>query len=65
MAGELGLIPADEAACVADSYREYRRLQHGLRLNNQPSRVPHEQVAAMAEGVRQLWYQVFDDHLAA
>jgi len=61
MAGELGLIPADEAAAVADSYREYRRLQHGLRLNNQPSHVPHDQVAAMAAGVRQLWNGVFGD----
>jgi ATP-dependent RNA helicase RhlE len=50
MAGELGLIPADQAAAVADSYREYRRLQHGLRLNNQASRVPREQVAEMAQG---------------
>ena len=63
MAGELGLIPADQAAAVADSYREYRRLQHGLRLNNQASRVPREQVAGMAQGVRKLWNGVFGDSL--
>ena len=63
MAGELGLIPADQAAAVADSYREYRRLQHGLRLNNQASRVPREQVAEMAQGVRKLWNGVFGDSL--
>ena len=64
-AGELGLIPTDQAARVADSYREYRRLQHGLRLNNQPSRVPREQVADMARGVRELWNGVFGDRLEA
>lgn len=63
MAGELGLIPADQAAAVADSYREYRRLQHGLRLNNQASRAPREQVAEMAQGVRKLWNGVFGDSL--
>jgi glutamate-ammonia-ligase adenylyltransferase len=63
MAGELGLIPADQAAVAADSYREYRRLQHGLRLNNQASRVDPDLVADMAAGVRALWNQVFDDSL--
>ena len=63
MAGELGLIPADQAAQVADTYREYRRLQHGLRLNNQASRVDRKQVAESARGVRALWNRVFDDTL--
>jgi glutamate-ammonia-ligase adenylyltransferase len=63
MAGELGLIPADQAAQVADTYREYRRLQHGLRLNNQASRVDRKQVAENARGVRALWNRVFDDTL--
>ena len=31
-AGELGLVPAALAAQVADAYREYRRLQHKVRL---------------------------------
>ena len=63
MAGELGLIPAEQASAVADTYREYRRLQHGLRLNNQASRVERTQVAERAAGVRALWNQVFDDTL--
>ena len=63
MAGELGLIPVDQAAQVADTYREYRRLQHGLRLNNQASRVDRKQVAENARGVRALWNRVFDDTL--
>jgi len=63
MAGELGLIPADQATAVADTYREYRRLQHGLRLNNQASQVDPEQVSGMAAGVRRLWNCVFGDTL--
>ena len=64
MAGELGLIPVDLAAEVADTYREYRRLQHGLRLNNQVSRIDREQVSTRAAGVRVLWNLVFSDTLA-
>jgi glutamine synthetase adenylyltransferase len=36
IAGEIGLIPAKLAARVGDAYREYRHLQHGLRLNQAP-----------------------------
>jgi [glutamine synthetase] adenylyltransferase / [glutamine synthetase]-adenylyl-L-tyrosine phosphorylase len=64
MATELGLIPAELAGAVADTYREYRRLQHGLRLNNQISRVDREQVTERAAGVRRLWNIVFSDSLA-
>jgi glutamate-ammonia-ligase adenylyltransferase len=39
-----------------NAYREFRRLQHALRLNGaQYARVPPEQVAAHAEAVRELW----------
>ena len=48
---------------MADTYREYRRLQHGLRLNNQASQVDPEQVSGMAAGVRRLWNCVFGDTL--
>ena len=61
MAGELGLIPADQAATVANVYRRYRRLQHGLRLNNQPSRVDRNRVAQSAAEVRALWEKVFGE----
>ncbi len=60
IAGELGLIPVEQAAFVADAYREYRRLQHGLRLNTQESRVAPAQVETQAAGVRQLWALLFD-----
>ncbi|MDD3354998.1 bifunctional [glutamate--ammonia ligase]-adenylyl-L-tyrosine phosphorylase/[glutamate--ammonia-ligase] adenylyltransferase, partial [Zoogloea sp.] len=59
MAGELGLIPSELAATTADTYREYRRLQHGLRLNKQASRVERDTVAGQAAGVCILWQQVF------
>ena len=36
MAGERGLVAAALAAQVADAYREYRRLQHQVRLTGAP-----------------------------
>jgi glutamate-ammonia-ligase adenylyltransferase len=59
MAAEAGLIPADLAETVRDAYREYRRLQHQLRLNNQPARVDGESVAGRVAAVRTLWQHVF------
>ena len=56
MAGELGLIPVELAGRCADAYREFRRLQHALRLNGaQYARVPPEKVSAPAQAVRELW----------
>jgi glutamate-ammonia-ligase adenylyltransferase len=60
IAAELGLIDKDGAEKARDAYREYRRLQHALRLNGaQYARVPEEQVAAHATAVRELWKEVF------
>ena len=36
IAGELGLVPAAIAQRAADAYREYRRLQHQIRLTGAP-----------------------------
>jgi glutamate-ammonia-ligase adenylyltransferase len=56
MAAELGLIPADVAQRARDAYREFRRLQHALRLNGaRYARVPPGEVAAHAGAVRELW----------
>ncbi|HEY1289958.1 MAG TPA: bifunctional [glutamate--ammonia ligase]-adenylyl-L-tyrosine phosphorylase/[glutamate--ammonia-ligase] adenylyltransferase [Burkholderiales bacterium] len=56
MAAELGLIPGALAERCRNAYREFRRLQHALRLNGaQYARVPPEQVAAHADAVRELW----------
>jgi glutamate-ammonia-ligase adenylyltransferase len=59
MAAEAGLIPAELADKVRDAYREYRRLQHGLRLNNLPARVDAGPIAGRIEAVRTLWNLVF------
>ena len=56
MAAELRLIPADVAERARNAYREFRRLQHALRLNGaQYARVPPAEVAAHAGAVRELW----------
>ncbi|PIV76621.1 MAG: bifunctional [glutamate--ammonia ligase]-adenylyl-L-tyrosine phosphorylase/[glutamate--ammonia-ligase] adenylyltransferase [Rhodocyclales bacterium CG17_big_fil_post_rev_8_21_14_2_50_68_7] len=59
-AGDLGLIPAGLAAKAGDAYREYRRLQHALRLNGAAyARVLPESVAVHVACVRELWRTVF------
>jgi glutamate-ammonia-ligase adenylyltransferase len=60
IAGELGLIDAAAAAEVGAAYRRYRKLQHGLRLNNEPyARVPADEVAGEIAAVKALWRAVF------
>lgn len=59
IAGELGLIPQDLAETARNAYRDYRRMQHGARLNNAKARVAPESVAAQVAAVRALWHQVF------
>ncbi|MCD6042431.1 MAG: glnE, partial [Burkholderiales bacterium] len=47
-----GLIAQDLAERCRDAYREYRRIQHSLRLNGaQYARVPREQIQAHAAAV--------------
>jgi glutamate-ammonia-ligase adenylyltransferase len=60
IAAEKGLIPADLAETVRDAYREYRRMQHALRLNETQSRVDPALVADSAAAVRALWHHVFE-----
>jgi len=56
IAADLGLIPADLAERCRVAYREFRRMQHALRLNGaQYARVPQEQAAEHARAVRKLW----------
>ena len=61
IAAGLELIPADQAEAVRDAYREYRRLQHALRLNNQKSVVAKDSVQPQIDTVRRLWRVVFGD----
>jgi len=59
MAGALGLIPGELAQAAADAYREYRRLQHALRLNGAEfARVEHDSVAPHIAATRALWRAV-------
>ena len=62
IAGELGLVPAPAAAAVANAYRDYRRLQHQIRLTG----APHARVDALAHVERRaavdaLWAHVFGE----
>jgi [glutamine synthetase] adenylyltransferase / [glutamine synthetase]-adenylyl-L-tyrosine phosphorylase len=60
MAAEHGLIAREAAERCRNAYREFRRLQHSLRLNGAAfARVPFERVAAQVEAVRALWATVF------
>ena len=60
LAGELGLISTDLAETTRNAYREYRSLQHALRLQGERyARVPPESQAASVNAVRGLWHMVF------
>jgi glutamate-ammonia-ligase adenylyltransferase len=60
LAGSLGLIPAALAGAVHESYREFRRMQHALRLQGeQYARVPKERVSELVGPVLELWGEVF------
>jgi [glutamine synthetase] adenylyltransferase / [glutamine synthetase]-adenylyl-L-tyrosine phosphorylase len=60
MAAERHLVDSQLAERCRDAYREFRRLQHGLRLNGaQYARVPPAQVAPLTDAVRELWDALF------
>jgi glutamate-ammonia-ligase adenylyltransferase len=61
-AGAAGLIDGALAERVAGAYRQFRQLQHTLRLNDaQYARVEPGSVAPLREDVRTLWRQVLGD----
>ncbi|MBM3367456.1 MAG: bifunctional [glutamate--ammonia ligase]-adenylyl-L-tyrosine phosphorylase/[glutamate--ammonia-ligase] adenylyltransferase [Betaproteobacteria bacterium] len=60
IAADLGLIGRDVAARCQAAYREFRRMQHALRLQGEKfARVPPAQTQAHADAVRELWNAVF------
>ncbi|MBL8540344.1 MAG: bifunctional [glutamate--ammonia ligase]-adenylyl-L-tyrosine phosphorylase/[glutamate--ammonia-ligase] adenylyltransferase [Betaproteobacteria bacterium] len=60
LAAQLGLIPEPLALGAFDAYREFRGLQHMLRLQGEKyARVPRERVAVHIEAVLALWDCVF------
>jgi [glutamine synthetase] adenylyltransferase / [glutamine synthetase]-adenylyl-L-tyrosine phosphorylase len=59
--GELGLIPADLALQCADAYREFRRLQHASRLNNETTAMFKPVIVANhIKSAQQLWQWLFE-----
>ena len=60
MAGGFDLIPPPLAAQAADAYREYRKLQHKVRLTGAPhARVDPAEQAERRDVVRALWERAF------
>ena len=60
LAGELKLISSELAEQVRDTYREYRLLQHQLRLQGGAhARVDPAQMEEHAAAVKRLWQAVF------
>ncbi len=59
LAARLGLIDEAPARAAHAAYREFRRLQHAVRLQGERyARVPGDTVAAHTGAVRALWQQV-------
>ena len=58
-AADAGLIPQKMAHHCADSYRALRHAQHGLRLNQNKSRVPDDRLDHLRPPVQALWQSVF------
>jgi glutamate-ammonia-ligase adenylyltransferase len=60
LAGQLGLIDSPLALQAADAYREFRKLQHQIRLRGEDrARVDHDSVVVMRSAVISLWQQIF------
>ena len=59
--GELGLVNSALANQVADAYRNFRRMQHQIRLQGADrARVELERVKEEVQSVKALWREVFD-----
>ena len=61
LAGQLGLIDHALATKVSDAYREFRRLQHQIRLRGEDrARVSPDSVGEFRSAVVALWKAVAD-----
>ena len=58
-AQDAGLLPDHVGTHAADAYRELRRAQHRARLDEQPTQVDPEALAAHRDAVLALWRAVF------
>jgi glutamate-ammonia-ligase adenylyltransferase len=54
-----GLLPAGVGLAAANAYRELRRVQHGARLNEEPTQVAPEALATERDAVLALWQSAF------
>ena len=54
-----GLLPQGVGTAAADAYRDLRRAQHRARLDEQPTQVAPEAMAAQRDAVLALWQAVF------
>ncbi len=54
-----GLLPQGVGEQAANAYRELRRLQHRARLNEEPTQVPAEELAAERQAIENLWAAVY------
>jgi [glutamine synthetase] adenylyltransferase / [glutamine synthetase]-adenylyl-L-tyrosine phosphorylase len=65
IAAGLALIEPQLALAAADVYRQYRSIQHVMRLDGAAfARVPPTQVAESVEVVGRLWQAVFGPHVS-
>ena len=60
IAADLSLVPAGLANAARDAYREFRHLQHGLRLNFSQATVSPDAIGLQINAVRALWHHVFE-----
>ena len=59
-AEDAGLLPAGVGQAAADAYRALRRVQHRARLDEQPTQVAPDTLAAERLAIEQLWHAVFE-----
>ncbi|THU03774.1 bifunctional [glutamate--ammonia ligase]-adenylyl-L-tyrosine phosphorylase/[glutamate--ammonia-ligase] adenylyltransferase [Lampropedia puyangensis] len=64
LAQELHLLPAGIGDAAADAYREMRRLQHVVRLNEGNGQIPLEDAAALKEAGVALWGALGHSYMA-
>ena len=57
-----GLLPQGVGEQAASAYRELRRVQHRARLNEEPTQVPPEELAAERKAIQNLWAAVYGSH---
>lgn len=55
----VGLLPLGVGEAAASAYRSLRHVQHRARLNEEPTRMPQEELAGEQAAVRALWRAVF------